>query len=620
MHNLLRILILLSISFSSTAVFSQTVINLANQCNCEVLTAPGIPTPGSPVAIAGNLYVDSNTGLIYSYDGTDWIASVVPVMLTGAGATSVTGTYPNFTISSTDNVNDADAVIGNEYNTNATLTGTTLNIIDGGGTESVNLSSLVNDADAVIGNEYNTGATLTGTTLIIVDGGGATSVDLSPLQDGVNDADAVIGNEYNTNATLTGTTLNIIDGGGSESVNLSSLVNDADAVIGNEYNTNATLTGTTLNIVDGGGTESVNLSSLVNDADAVIGNEYNTGATLTGTTLNIMDGGGSTSVNLSALQDGVNDADAVIGNEYNTNATLTGTTLNIIDGGGSESVNLSSLVNDADAVIGNEYNTSAALSGTTLNIVDGGGTKSVNLVSLRGTTNVSAGSGLTGGGTGTTATLNVAANNGLNVDATADRVQLGGALTEGTTITHAANTLVHNLNSTGDFLIRDNNTAFFAARDNGRIGIGTEAPSYTLHVIGRVKSNGINETSDVRYKKDVTALGSALDKIMLLRGVNYKWKTDEYPDMEFEEGIQLGIIAQEIEKVFPEVVHTDEEGYKSVEYSHLVPVLIEGVKDVNTQVQSLYKQHNAEISQLKAKNKEMEAQMNSILELLKAQK
>ncbi len=419
----IRILIsILSILCFSTTIFSQTTINLTNQCNCEVITAAGIPMPGSPPAYTGNLYVDSNTGAIYSFDGTNWTAAQVPVVLTGSGATTVSGSFPNFTVSSTDNVNDADFVIGNEYNTNATLTGTTLNIIDGGGSK---------------------------------------SVDLSPLQDGVNDADFVIGNEYNTNATL---------------------------------------------------------------------------------------------------------------------------------------------------------------SGTTLNIIDGGGTRSVNLSSLRGTTGVTAGSGLTGGGTGTTPTINAAANNGINVDASSDRIQLGGALTETTTITHGANTMVHNLNSSGNFLIRDNNTAFFAAINNGRIGIGTESPSYKLHVVGRVKSNGINETSDVRFKENITALENSLDKILLLRGVNYKWKTDDYPEMGFEDGKQLGVIAQEIESVFPEVVHTDSEGYKSVEYSHLVPVLIEGIKELNTEVQQLNDQYSSEINQLQEKNHQLEAKVNSILELLSVQK
>lgn len=204
------------------------------------------------------------------------------------------------------------------YNTGTSASPNWVKIIDS--------SSSVNDADSVVGNEYNTGASLSGTTLSITDGGGSQTVNLSSLQDGVNDADSNPANEFNTNVTLTGTTLNVIDGGGTESVNLSSLVNDADAVVGNEYNTGATLSGTTLSITDGGGSQTVNLSSLqdgVNDADSNPANEFNTNVTLTGTTLNVIDGGGTKSQDLSSLRDhdwyestGTTPANAIADNIY----------------------------------------------------------------------------------------------------------------------------------------------------------------------------------------------------------------------------------------------------------------------------------------------------------------
>lgn len=113
---------------------------------------------------------------------------------------------------------------------------------------------------------------------------------------------------------------------------------------------------------------------------------------------------------------------------------------------------------------------------------------------------------------------------------------------------------------------------------NNRVGIGLTNPSYDLHVSGKIKSDGITETSDKRLKKNIETLESALAKLLQLRGVSYNWRVDEYPELKLEDGKQLGVIAQEIEKLFPEVVNTDEQGYKSVEYSHLVPVLIEAIK------------------------------------------
>jgi len=92
---------------------------------------------------------------------------------------------------------------------------------------------------------------------------------------------------------------------------------------------------------------------------------------------------------------------------------------------------------------------------------------------------------------------------------------------------------------------------------------------------------------------------------MLLRGVNYKWRADDYPEMNFEDGVQLGVIAQEIEAVFPEVVQTDNAGYKSVEYSHLVPALIEAIKDLNDL-------HQEDIDGLKQENQALKAQLDEI--------
>ncbi len=80
---------------------------------------------------------------------------------------------------------------------------------------------------------------------------------------------------------------------------------------------------------------------------------------------------------------------------------------------------------------------------------------------------VVAGSGLTGGGSTGTVTVTANANNGLNVDNTADAVQLGGALTENTTITQGAFNMIFDLSNTGDFLIQDSGVSHFQVANNG---------------------------------------------------------------------------------------------------------------------------------------------------------
>jgi hypothetical protein len=117
-------------------------------------------------------------------------------------------------------------------------------------------------------------------------------------------------------------------------------------------------------------------------------------------------------------------------------------------------------------------------------------------------------------------------------------------------------------------------------RDNGNVGIGTTNPTYKLHVNGSVAGTGpYIDLSDQRYKKNIRTLSHALDKVMQLRGVGFEWRKNEYPDLNFSEGKQIGFIAQEVQQVLPEIVHeADDIGY-SVAYSQMVPVLVEAIKE-----------------------------------------
>jgi hypothetical protein len=119
---------------------------------------------------------------------------------------------------------------------------------------------------------------------------------------------------------------------------------------------------------------------------------------------------------------------------------------------------------------------------------------------------------------------------------------------------------------------------------SGNLGIGTTAPTAKLHVNGTIRSNAINETSDIRFKKEVNEISESLDKVMKMKGVTYYWRRDEFPDNNFNEKLQYGLIAQDLEKVIPELVETDIEGWKSIEYSHIVPLLIEAIKEQQAQI------------------------------------
>jgi len=124
----------------------------------------------------------------------------------------------------------------------------------------------------------------------------------------------------------------------------------------------------------------------------------------------------------------------------------------------------------------------------------------------------------------------------------------------------------------------------------GLIGIKETNPSVSLHVNGSICYTGsIGACSDERYKKDVVPITGAIDKLDRLHGVSFNWRKDKYPKKEFDDKSQLGLIAQEVKEVFPELVMKDNDGYYSVDYAKLTPVLIEAIKEQQKQIETLSK-------------------------------
>jgi hypothetical protein len=97
-----------------------------------------------------------------------------------------------------------------------------------------------------------------------------------------------------------------------------------------------------------------------------------------------------------------------------------------------------------------------------------------------------------------------------------------------------------------------------------------------------VMADSFNSASDARLKKDVVALEGALDKIDSIRGVHYHWADAAQPQSR-----QVGVIAQEIQAVYPELVKQGGNGYLSVDYPKLTAVLIQSVKELKSLVMSL---------------------------------
>lgn len=115
--------------------------------------------------------------------------------------------------------------------------------------------------------------------------------------------------------------------------------------------------------------------------------------------------------------------------------------------------------------------------------------------------------------------------------------------------------------------------------NSGNVGIGLSTPQTKLHVNGSIVAMGTITPSDIRYKRNIVPVDNALKKIMSLSAYYYSFKTNEFPDMSFDTKRQIGVIAQEVERVLPEVVITLQNGYKTVDYPKLIPLLIQGMNE-----------------------------------------
>ena len=123
-------------------------------------------------------------------------------------------------------------------------------------------------------------------------------------------------------------------------------------------------------------------------------------------------------------------------------------------------------------------------------------------------------------------------------------------------------------------LNQDNSGNMSLAMGGGSVGIGTTSPGYKLHVVGDIYASGdITAFSDIRLKENIVQLIGCLDKIDNMRGVSFN---------RIDTGTKhIGLIAQEVESQFPELVATDQNtGLKSVNYGNVVAVLLECIREL----------------------------------------
>ena len=120
---------------------------------------------------------------------------------------------------------------------------------------------------------------------------------------------------------------------------------------------------------------------------------------------------------------------------------------------------------------------------------------------------------------------------------------------------------------------------------DGSLRVGSIGNNSTDGVIEATNDIVAFYSSDKRLKENISPLSDSLEKISKIRGVEFDWKKNE--EIHPNEGHDVGVIAQEIEEVLPEVVTTRDSGYKAVKYEKIVPLLIEAIKELKAEIDEL---------------------------------
>jgi hypothetical protein len=123
----------------------------------------------------------------------------------------------------------------------------------------------------------------------------------------------------------------------------------------------------------------------------------------------------------------------------------------------------------------------------------------------------------------------------------------------------------------------------------GKVGVGGASDAtYELKVTGDIGATGdivAYISSDERLKDNIELISNPVEKVQELRGVTWEWN-DEASDAA-KDSPNVGVIAQDVEKVLPQLVHDRENGYKGVDYSKLTGLLIEAVKEQQDHISRL---------------------------------
>jgi hypothetical protein len=188
---------------------------------------------------------------------------------------------------------------------------------------------------------------------------------------------------------------------------------------------------------------------------------------------------------------------------------------------------------------------------------------------------------------------------GSNVEMSRIEMQGDGVIGAQISMINGTSTAAGNL----VFSTRSSGTLTEAMRidNSSRVGIGMTSGGEKLEVNGNVKATSFISTSDRRLKKNIRSI-SGIEAILQLNGYEYDWIANNEADG--------GVIAQEVEKIFPNAVRTDTNGMKAVKYQYLIAPLIEASKDLH----QMCKASEDQIARIKANDIRQDRNIASLQE------
>jgi len=133
---------------------------------------------------------------------------------------------------------------------------------------------------------------------------------------------------------------------------------------------------------------------------------------------------------------------------------------------------------------------------------------------------------------------------------------------------------------------------------------------------GRSESSS---SSDMRFKKNISTVSGALEKLSKLNPVNYDWRKDEFKNKGFDDKKQWGFVAQEVEEVMPELVGTDEDDYLTLNYNGFVPLLTKAMQEQQDEIENQQKEIDELKAQLEMIMKMMQSDMSDKTDNKKAE-